>query len=404
MDTINNRAKVQALLGYLSENNYCDGYVRVFRFECERILDYLSSTHSLDGYLQGYFERYGVEPLPYRLRFFRLIRNYIECGRLPSRRHPLQGKESYHGMLSEASRNHLDSYIASCGGGWSCVTAKTISSTVSSFLYHIQENGAGMEAVTENDVWAYFYDSDKDVVLHGHGCSYNIRRFLSWAGNIPGGECYRRILPMVPRMKQVHKVYDCLTAEEDNRLVKYILDETCQLSLRDRAIVIIARFCGLRASDIAALRMSDIDLSHSRLSIRQHKTGQPLEQVLRPVVGNAVCRYVMEERPESGLPEVFLVDEREVRPLSPCTISRICDKAYRLAGVRQDKRRGGSHLLRHRFAQGLIESGACDSAAMRLLGHTSPSSLNEYLETDEQRQRGCALGISDFKIGKEALA
>ena len=363
------------MLGYLSGHNYCDGYVRVFRFECERILDYLSSTHSLDGYLQGYFERYGVEPLPYRLRFFRLIRSFLECGRLPSRRHPLQGKESCYGMLSEASRNHLDSYIASCGGGWSCVTAKNISCTVSSFLFHIQEVGTGMDAVTENDVWA-----------------------------ISGGEFYRRILPMVPRMKQVHKVYDCLTAEEDNRLVKYILDETCQLSLRDRTIVIIARFCGLRASDIAALCMSDIDLSHSRLSIRQHKTGQPLELVLRPVVGNAVCRYVMEERPESDLSEVFLVDEREVRPLAPCTISRICDKAYRLAGIRQDGKHGGSHLLRHRFAQVLIEGGACDSTAMRLLGHTSPSSLNVYLETDGLRLRDCALSISDFKIGKEVLS
>ena len=392
------------MLGYLSGHNYCDGYVRVFRFECERILDYLSSTHSLDGYPQGYFERYGVEPLPYRLRFFRLIRSFLECGRLPSRRHPLQGKESCYGMLSEASRNHLDSYIASCGGGWSCVTAKNISSTVSSFLFHIQEVGTGMDAVTENDVWAYFYDSDKDVVLHGHGSSYNIRRFLMWVGNISGGEFYRRILPMVPRMKQVRKVYDCLTAEEDNRLVKYILDETCQLSLRDRAIVIIAWFCGLRASDIAALCMSDIDLSHSRLSIRQHKTGQPLELVLRPVVGNAVCRYVMEERPESDLSEVFLVDEREVRPLAPCTISRICDKAYRLAGIRQDGKHGGSHLLRHRFAQVLIEGGACDSTAMRLLGHTSPSSLNVYLETDGLRLRDCALSISDFKIGKEVLS
>lgn len=392
------------MLGYLSGQEYCDGYMRIFRFECERILDYLSSSHSLDGYLQGYSERYGVDLLPYRLRFFRLIRSFLECGRLPSRRHPLQGKKSYYEKLSEAIRSYVDSYVASCGGGWSCVTAKHISCTVSSFLFHIQKAGTGMDAITENDVWAYFYDSDKDVVLHGHGCSYNIRRFLRWVGNIPGGECYRRILPMVPRMKKAHKVYDCLTEEEDNRLVKYILDEACQLSLRDRAIVIIARFCGLRAGDICALRMSSIDLSHSRLSIRQHKTGQPLEQMLRPIVGNAVCRYAMEERPGSDLPEVFLVDEREVRPLTPSAVSHICDKACRLAGVRQDRRHSGSHLLRHRFAQGLIESGAHDSAAMRLLGHSSPSSLNVYLETDERRLRGCALGISDFKIGKEVLA
>ena len=112
----------------------------------------------------------------------------------------------------------------------------------------------------------------------------------------------------------------------------------------------------------------------------------------------------MEERPESGLPEVFLIDEREVRPLSPGLVGDICDKAYRLAGVRENGHRHGSHLLRHRFAQALVENGAGDSTAMRLLGHVSPSSLNVYLETDEVRLRECALSISDFAIGKEVLA
>ena len=50
-----------------------------------------------------------------------------------------------------------------------------------------------------------------------------------------------------------------------------------------------------------------------------------------------------------------------------------------------------------------MDGGACDAAAMRLLGHTSPSSLDVYLETDEKKLRECALGISDFAMGKEVL-
>ena len=61
-------------------------------------------------------------------------------------------------------------------------------------------------------------------------------------------------------------------------------------------------------------------------------------------------------------------------------------------------------MLRHRFAQSLVDAGVCDSAAMRLLGHASPASLNVYLEADEHRLRECALSISCFKIGKEVLA
>jgi site-specific recombinase XerD len=404
MDTVNYQAKVQALLGYLSSQSYCDKYVSVFRVECDRVLDYLSSSHSLDGYFEGYHERYGVEPLPYRRKFFRLIRSYLECGRLPSRRHPLRGGKSGYGMLPEDIRRHVDSYVASCGSGWSSSTCKTVRQTVSLFLSYLQKSGAGMDAVTESDVWAYFYDSGRDVALRGHICSYHVRRFLGWAGSRPGGEHYLRILPMVPAMRHAHKVFDCLSADEDGRLVSYILGNDCRLSLRDRAIVAVARFCGLRACDIAALHMENVDLGHSRLTVWQHKTGLPLEQALRPVVGNAICRYVMEERPETDLPEVFLVDEREVRPLAPSTVGKVCDRAYRLAGIRQEGRCRGSHLLRHRFAQSLVDAGVCDSAAMRLLGHASPASLNVYLEADEHRLRECALSISCFKIGKEVLA
>ena len=403
MDTVNYPVKIQALLDYLADQNYSATYVSVFKNECVRVIDYLSGHDTLEDYLPSYANRHGAEPLPYRVRVFRHIRSYLEYGRLPSRRHPLPQRDSCYGMLPAAGRILVDSYIACCGSGWSFSTAKKTGQAVSAFLLHLQRLCKDPSAVTEEDVWAFFYDSGKDKVLRGRFFSCCIRRFLRWAGSEPGGDCYRRILPMIPQMKHTHKVSDSLSADEDSRLQSYILGEDCRLSLRDRAIVTVARFCGLRACDIAALRMSDIDLGRSRLCVRQRKTGVLLEQALRPVVGNAVCRYVMEERPVSDLPELFLVDEREVRPLACSSVGEVCDRAYRLAGIRQDGRRRGSHLLRHRFAQALVESGACDAAAMRLLGHSSPSSLNVYLETDLARLRDCALSISSFSIGKEVL-
>ena len=404
MVTSDYQAKADTLLGYLSENGYSDNYVSLFRTECERIVGHFSESGTLEGCLQGYGKSPGGVLPPYRERVARAILCYFENGRKPSRRHPMRRKEGAYGMLSDANRGFVDSYMAAGSAGWSPSTAKKTERAVSSFLLHCQQSGSGLPDMSEDAVWSYFYDADRDAVLRGACPGSVIRRFLRWAGGQPGGEGYAHILPMVPRMKQPHKVFDCLTAEEDGRLVEYVLGDGCGLSLRDRAVLVVARFCGLRACDIASLRMEDVDLGHSRLSVRQRKTGVPVEQALRPVVGNAICRYVMEERPASGLPELFLVDDREVRPLSPGLVRCICDKAYRLAGVRRDGQRHGSHLLRHRFAQALVENGVGDSTAMRLLGHVSPSSLNVYLEADERRLRECALSISDFAIGKEVLA
>ena len=392
------------MIGRLSEQGYSAGYVSFFSHECERLVGYMSSGGTFEAYLQGYCERYGLKLSYNREWVIDAIYRWFEDGQQPSRRHPLRRKATSYTRLSGLARSHVDAFIASCCRGLSASSQATMSHKVSAFLLHLEQSPGGLLDATEDTVWSYFYDSCKDIVRHGYGICSVIRRFLRWAGGLPDGACYAHILPLVPMMKQTRDVFDCLTEEEDKHLLAYVLDDGCSLSLRDRGIFAMARFCGLRACDIVALRMSDIDLGRSRLTVRQRKTGRQMEMALRPVVGNAVCRYVMQERPVSDLPELFLVDERDVRPLTPNAVGNVCNKVFRLAEIRQEgKRRGGSHLLRHRFAQSLVEGGACDSAAMRLLGHASPVSLDVYLETDIRRLRDCAIGISDFGTGKEVL-
>ena len=417
METANYHSKAKALLDYLTSQGYSKKYVSQFRLECERVAERLPLYGSFEQYIAEYPASFGLTMYKTRLTVIRLIRSYFEDGHLPSRRNRVRQKATSYEQLPDGVRILVDLYESDRGRFWSVSTSVSVRNTVSAFLLHFQQSGEFSSGITEEAVWSYFYDSDADRLVRGRGCSYAVRSFLKWAGGRPGGDCYVRVLPMVPAVKQPRKPSDCMTEGEDSRLLSYILGEGCSLSLRDAAIVTVARFCGLRACDIASLRMDDVDLEHSRLKVRQRKTGVPLVQTLRPVVGrstsgrllptgrkNAIIRYVMRERPESGLPEVFLVDDREVRPLSPSSVTEVCNKAYRLAGIRQDGHRRGCHLLRHRFAQSLIDGGACDAAAMRLLGHTSPSSLDVYLETDERRLRECALSISDFAIGKEVLA
>lgn len=404
METTNYQLKAKSLLDYLTSRGYSDKYVCLFRTECKRVVERLPLYGTFNRYIAEYPACYGVKMSKSRLTIIRLIRGYFEDGHLPSSQHRRRYKATSYDLLSDGIRSFVDSYFVACGGRWSKNTVAHMRSRVSSFLHHFQQSGEFSPDIAEESIWSYFYDMDASRPVRGKCCSYEVRRFLRWAGEQPDGGRYARVLPMMPAMKQVRKVFDCMTEDEDARLQLYILGESCSLSLRDAAIVTVARFCGLRACDIASLRMEDVDLEHGRLSVVQRKTGVPLMQALRPVVGNAIIRYVMKERPKSDLPELFLTDGGELRPISSHVVRNACIKAYRLAGIRQDGHRRGSHLLRHRFAQSLIDGGVCDATAMRLLGHTSPSSLDVYLETDEKRLRECALDISGFAIGKEVLA
>lgn len=75
--------------------------------------------------------------------------------------------------------------------------------------------------------------------------------------------------------------------------------------------MIIAIYTGLRRSDIANLRLNNIDWEGDRIKIVQGKTGNPVALPLRPVVGNAIYDYITKERPQSDSPYIFYILKKE---------------------------------------------------------------------------------------------
>jgi integrase len=83
------------------------------------------------------------------------------------------------------------------------------------------------------------------------------------------------------------------------------------VSARDAAITLLALATGLRACDIIALRLADVDWRGQTISIVQQKTGNPLTLPLPALVAGKLARYVLGERPGSADDHVFL---RSVAP------------------------------------------------------------------------------------------
>ncbi|TFC93393.1 tyrosine-type recombinase/integrase [Cryobacterium sp. TMT3-29-2] len=75
---------------------------------------------------------------------------------------------------------------------------------------------------------------------------------------------------------------------------------------RDAAITLLALVTGLRACDIIALRLTDIDWRSSTLGIVQQKTGNPLTLPLPAVILGKLADYVLGDRPVSDVENVFL--------------------------------------------------------------------------------------------------
>lgn len=271
------------------------------------------------------------------------------------------------------------------------------------FLKCLLETGVKtLSDVDEASVHKMFYRDGK--IERGYDFSFALRRFIRTMEVEIGDHIAHRIISCLPKTAQVHKPFQALTKEEVSSLKSVLYNKTSGLLLRDRAILTIAMYTGLRNSDIANLKFENIDWEHDRINIVQSKTDNALVLPLRPIVGNAILDYIKEERPKSDLPYIFLTTNRGHKKIVSTTFPSMSYKLYDLAGVRINGGRRGMHLFRHNIASSLLNNGHESPIIMEVLGHKAPLAVDYYLESDYVQLKECGIDISQWPIRKEVLS
>ena len=171
---------------------------------------------------------------------------------------------------------------------------------------------------------------------------------------------------------------------------------------RDYAIMVTAVQTGFRAIDIKNLKRTDIDWRSNEIRIVQHKTNRPLSLPLRPETGNAIADYLMNGRPESDLPHIFLCSKQPIRPMSNYTVSKMVTTHMLRADVPKESRRG-SHSFRRTFGKKLLEAETSLDMLSELLGHTHADSSRPYMAINEKELKLCGLSLESIeKAGENA--
>ena len=203
-----------------------------------------------------------------------------------------------------------------------------------------------------------------------------------------------------------HAVISTLTRQEENKLLSFIDRSSC-IGKRNYAMVLLAMRTGLRSIDIIKLKTSSIDWRSSTISIVQQKNGQPLCLPLFDDVGNALADYMLNARPQSNEPYVFLrnrIPYRKLAGSSACySISR---SVMKNAGIRQSEKesqRKGFHIFRHSLAARMLSQEVPLSVISSTLGHASMSSSKVYLSTDAEHLKACALSLKGIEVAREEL-
>lgn len=182
------------------------------------------------------------------------------------------------------------------------------------------------------------------------------------------------------------------TEEEIERLLKSI-DRGTLVGKRDYAILMLATYLGLRASDIAYLQFSNLHWNQNTIAFRQYKTGKDIILPLLPVVGNAILEYIQYGRPKSEEQYIFLLLISPFLRVRPQTITGMINRRFSSAGFKSTNRRHGGHALRHSLVKELLNKNQSLPVISEVLGHKNTASTRHYIRIDTESLGQCALEV-----------
>ncbi len=167
-------------------------------------------------------------------------------------------------------------------------------------------------------------------------------------------------------------------------------DRTTAGGRRNYAILLLLARLGLRAGEVIALRLEDIDWDSAQLTVRSKKGSGWARLPLPADVGGALAQYLRQDRPPCPSRNVFV---RLVAPYEPLSnspvIAVLTRKALAKAGV--ESARKGAHLFRHSLATEMLRQGASLDEIGQVLRHKDPDTTAIYAKVDLDALRKLAV-------------
>ncbi|MBQ9597209.1 MAG: tyrosine recombinase XerD [Bacteroidales bacterium] len=256
--------------------------------------------------------------------------------------------------------------------------------TTSSYLHDIQAfcdwynetAGGELSRVCPEDIQAYFKERNDLSKRSQARLLSALRSFFTWAaqeGLVSANPCDGVDMPKLGRY-----IPSVLSVEEVDALIAST-DISTLTGLRDRALLEVLYGCGLRVSEAAALKRSDVFEKEAFVRVIGKGNKQRLVPIGEPAL-EAIDAYLA-ERPSSFDPVLddVIFHNRFSKPLSRISIFKMIKQQALLAGIRKEI---SPHTLRHSFATHLVENGADLRVVQEMLGHESILTTEIYTHID----------------------
>ncbi|MCJ7486169.1 MAG: site-specific tyrosine recombinase XerD [Candidatus Aminicenantes bacterium] len=178
----------------------------------------------------------------------------------------------------------------------------------------------------------------------------------------------------LPKFLTVKEVEELLRAPDDKK----------PRGVRDRAMLEVLYGSGLRVSELASLKLAEVNLEDGFLICRGKGGKERIVPLGRSACG-AVGRYLAEVRPlvvSGERDELFL--SRRGKPFTRQGLWKLLRQHARAAGL---DAKISPHILRHSFATHLLERGADLRSVQLMLGHSQITTTQIYTHVSRERLR-----------------
>ena len=181
---------------------------------------------------------------------------------------------------------------------------------------------------------------------------------------------YSELISIPKKSKKLPKV---MTKKEVSQLIKHVEMNT-KKNLRDDALIELLYSTGLRVSEVANLKLKDINLKKSEIKILG-KGNKERIVIFNNKSKEKIIRYLKNDKRYISIKTEALFQNKFKEALSTRSIQRILKKYLNFSGINS---KYSTHTLRHTFATHLLEGGADIKVIQQLMGHSSPETTKIY--------------------------
>jgi len=212
----------------------------------------------------------------------------------------------------------------------------------------------------------------------------NLFRFLFW-----NGKTKRDLVNAIPRVAQPPQSH--LPRHLKPEAVEQLIDVVWsgdKIGRRNYAMILLIARLGLRAPEVIAIQLDDIDWRAGTILIRGK--GKLHDRMPLPDdVGKAIVDYIRNRRGPSRT--LFVSNKAPYRPfVNSQILNTVLRDAFARTGLKPPQKYVGSHLLRHSLATDMLRKGASLDEIGDVLRHRSRMSTTIYAKHDVEALRSIA--------------